>query len=100
MKLMKQLTHPTRFCDAICNDTVFCVRTRAGPRGLSARRPRNQIITKEDTKTGCSNPPNQLSNKINRGALMELQAKVSGATDIKQYAFNELKVRVTWCMHE
>jgi hypothetical protein len=74
---------------------------------LSARRPRNQVISKENTKARCGFPSVGttspigigVGDEVKRGLFMELQAEVRGALDIAQDAFDELKVRVARGMH-
>jgi hypothetical protein len=108
MQLLQELADPTRLGNTVSNSTVFSFSTGARNRGLPSRRPRDQVITEENTKAGGGFPSIRaarpisigISNKIKRRPLVELQAKMSSATDIAQDAFDELKMDIARSMHE
>jgi hypothetical protein len=108
MELLQELAKPTRLSDAVRNRTIFSLRTRTGHRRLPLGGPRDQIITKENAETRggfsgvrTTSPVSvRVCNEIEGGRLVNLETKVGSALYIAQYAFDELKVRVSRIMHE
>ena len=107
-KLMQELAQPAGLGNTICDATVFGLGSTPRDSGLPLRGPGQQVMAEKHTEPGgglarvrTAGPIGVgISQKVEGGGLVQLQAIVCSATEISQDAFDELHVRITRCMHE
>jgi hypothetical protein len=107
VQVLEELAQPAALDDNMSHRAIFGLSTRLRHGGLPLRRPRNQIVTQEDTEPRCGATGVGAAGPIcirvsGDGAGIRdtnVKTKVQGALDVPKNAPHKSKMRFPRCMH-